>query len=313
MSIKPFLIPTLLLIIFLSACTPGASTTPVPSQAVATDMEQDTALPVETTTVTLTVKPEDTVVPTPAPEDWKSLPIVPEGVSDAMKEVYQRGLADGHFADRFSKFGDCLNNPTYFLSSFDDGTYQLGEEYAYLQDTIDHFAGSWSRISIASKGGMNVAAVQTLYYTNPEFCSSSESPMVCEIRVNNPSIILISYSEWWADKPTAGFEERLRAVVDYVLSQNVVPILGTKADNYEGDDSINTAIARIAFDYQLPLWNFWAATYPLPLHGLSDEFHLTFSQNIFDDPVRMESGWPWRNLTALQTIDAVYRSLNELP
>ena len=310
---KPHFFLLVAIIIFTTACSPAVTSTPETGVEPSAEVPINTDLPTNTGTVPASPLPEDTATPTKGAEDWKELPIVPEGVSAAMKEVYQRGLADGHYADRFSKFGDCLNNPTYFLSSFDNGTYQLGEEYAHLQETIDHFAGSWSRTSIASKGGMNVAAVQTLYYTNPEHCSTSESPMVCEIRVNNPSIVLISYSEWWADKPTSGFEDRLRSVVDYVLSQDVVPILGTKADNFEGDDSINAAIARVAFDYQIPLWNFWAATYPLPLHGLSDEFHLTFAQNIFDDPYRMQSGWPWRNLTALQTIDAVYRALNELP
>jgi hypothetical protein len=310
---KPYLCIIIATIFFTSACSSAGTSTPIPVYSSSTETPLDTDLPTDTVILPATPSPENTAVPTPGAEDWKNLPVVPEGVSESMKEVYQRGLAAGHDVDRFSKFGDCQNVPSLFLGTFDEGTYQLGEEYAYLQETIDFFSGSWNRVSVAVKGGMNVAAVQTLYYTDPEHCSTSESPMVCEIRVNNPSIVIISYETWWADKPTAGYEERLRAVVDYVLSQDVVPILATKADNYEGDNSINSAIARIAFDYQLPLWNFWAATYPLPLHGLSDGFHLTFAQNIFDDPFRMQSAWPWRNLTALQTIDAVYHALNETP
>jgi hypothetical protein len=99
-------------------------------------------------------------------------------------------------------------------------------------------------------------------------------------------------------------------VVEYVLSQEVVPILATKADNVEGDNSINAAITRVAYEYEVPLWNFWSAAYPLPDHGLSpDGFHLTFARDYFDDPVRMQSAWPWRNLTALQAIDAVWRAV----
>ena len=38
----------------------------------------------------------------------------------------------------------------------------------------------------------------------------------------------------------------------------------------------------------------------------------TLSQagNFFDDPNSMKEGWPWRNLTALEAIDAVYRAVS---
>ena len=52
------------------------------------------------------------------------------------------------------------------------------------------------------------------------------------------------------------------------------------------------------------------AVQPLADHGLSgDGFHLTFARNFFDDRARMKSAWPWRNLTALQTLDAVHKGL----
>lgn len=256
---------------------------------------------------------EQSYTPTLGPDEWMELPVVPNEVSDRMKALYQRGLENGREKDHFSKLGDCQSVPSLFLGVFDTDSYELGEEYNYLQKTIDYFHGSWGRDSLAVKGGLNVAAVQTLYYTDPEHCEKSESPMVCELRVNNPSIVIISFETWWAGKPAAGYEDRLRSVVDYVSSQDIVPILATKADNLEGDHGINDVIAKIAYEYQIPLWNFWAAVDPLPFHGLSDGFHLTFAQNIFNDPKRMEMAWPWRNLTALQTIDAVFNALNEVP
>jgi hypothetical protein len=234
-----------------------------------------------------------------------------------MVEIYRAGLAAGHNPAHFSKIGDCQNITTYFLADFDNpNNYRLGPDYAALQPTIDHFAESWSRESLAVKGGMGVAAVLDPYsiFKDQKNCKSDESPLACEIRVNNPSIAIISMETWWANKPVAGYEKYLRQVVEYALSQNVVPILATKADNLEGDYSINAAIARVAYDYQVPLWNFWAATYPLPSHGLTEDgFHLSQARNFFDDPARMKAGWPWRNLTALQAIDAVYRAVNGNP
>jgi hypothetical protein len=273
-----------------------------------------TVTPVQTQQLEETTTPSLSATPTYSPEAWKTMPVVPNGVSRSMIEVYQRGLERGRDPNRFSKLGDCQNVPSKFLGIFDSGDYRLGDQFAYLQSTIDHFAGSWERASLAVRGAMTVAAVQTLYFTDPVNCKLDESPMVCEIRKNNPSIVLISFETWWADKPASDYAIRLRSVVEYVLSQDVVPILATKADNVEGDYSINAAIARVAYDFQVPLWNFWAATYPLPNHGVfEDGFHLTFARDYFDDPERMQNAWPWRNLTALQSIDAVYRALTEQP
>src|SRR5690606_27745862 len=105
-----------------------------------------------------------TLTPTPKPplarDAWKEMPAVPEGISDAMRLVYQRGLEMGNDPRRFAIIGDCQNVSSYFMAVFDHpGEYSLGEEYAYLQDTIDYYEGSFSRQSLAVKGGFNVAAV----------------------------------------------------------------------------------------------------------------------------------------------------------
>ena len=106
----------------------------------------------------------------------------------------------------------------------------------------------------------------------------------------------------------------LRKIVDYVLSQNVVPILATRAELPGSKNDINSTVARVAYDYQVPLWNFWAATNTLPSHGLTEDgFHLTQAEDFFDNPASMVAGWPWRNLTALEAIDAVYRAVNGQP
>jgi len=242
------------------------------------------------------------------------MPIVPE-VSSRMIEVYQAGIAAGRDPERFSKVGDCQNITTYFLAKFDDpGGYRLGEEYAYLQPTIDHFAGSWSRESIAVKGGMNVAAVQNPFWTltpRPDVCQPGDSPLACEIRVNNPSIVIVSMEESWSGD-IGKYDTYLRKIVEYILSQNVIPILVTRAETDNPAISVNSTVTRVAYDYQVPLWNFWAAVYPLPSHGLtSDGFHLSWAGPFFDDPQRMRMGWPWRNLTALQAIDAVYQAVSK--
>jgi hypothetical protein len=232
-----------------------------------------------------------------------------------MAEVYQRGLLMGNDPDHFSKIGDCQNVSTYFLSTFDrPGDFSLGSDYASLQPTIDQFQGSWSRTSLAIKPGFNVASVLSPLRADPKACQPGESPLACEMRVWKPGVVVVSMETWWGEQPAQVYATYMRQVVEYILSQGAVPILATKADNREGDGSINAAIAEVANEYDVPLWNYWAAVQPLPDQGLSDDgFHLTFARNFFDDPKRMLNAWPWRNLTALQSIDSVSRGLKQEP
>lgn len=247
-------------------------------------------------------------------DDWQLLPIVPQ-VSPEMIAVYQRGLARGHVPARFSKIGDCQNITTYYLAMFDSGTYRLGDQYAYLQPTIDYFKDSWWRQSLAVKGGMNVAAVQNVMWANPDQCKSGENPLQCELRVYNPSIAIISMEESWAGSVT-NYDFYMRKIVEYVLSQDIVPILATRAETPTQERQINVIVAKIAEDYHIPLWNFWAATSDLPGYGISEDgFHLTGKdaepeeRSFFDNPDNLQLGWTQRNLTALEAIDAVYRGL----
>jgi hypothetical protein len=241
------------------------------------------------------------------------MPVVPTGVSDRARAIYEYGLSLGNDPARFSIIGDCQNVSSYFLSTFDKpGDYSLGEDYAYLQPTIDYYQGSFSRVSLAVKGGFNAAAVISPLRADPKSCNSGESPLDCELRAWRPSIVIVSMETWWSDKPAEEYDKYMRLVLDRIIETGALPIIATKADNLEGDHAINATIAQIAYEYEIPLWNFWAAVQPLPGRGLSgDGFHLTFARNFFDDPMRMKSAWPWRNLTALQTLDAVRNALAE--
>ena len=253
--------------------------------------------------------------PTASASDWQSLPIIPE-VSPEMIAVYQRGLERGRKPNRFSKIGDCQNITTYYLAMFDSGSYKLGDQYAYLQPTIDYFKGSWWRQSLAVKGGMNVAAVQNVMWADPKQCKTGETPLQCELRVYNPSFAIISMEESWAGS-ISNYDFYMRKIVEYTLSLDIVPILATRAETPTQERQINATVAKIAADYHLPLWNFWAATANMPNNGIiiGDGFHLTGKDEIpevrshFDDPANLLFAWTQRNLTALQAIDAVFHGV----
>jgi hypothetical protein len=262
--------------------------------------------------------------PTPthlAPGEWMSLPILPS-VSQTALQIYEHGLELGNDPHAFSKIGDCQSITTYFLAYFDmPGFYDLGP-YASLQETIDWYSGSFSRESLAVKGGFNAAAILSPLRADPRQCRSNENPVACELHEHHPSIAIISLEEWWAGHPE-NYEKYMRQIIEYTISQGVVPIIATKADNLEGNNLINETIANLAQEYDIPLWNFWAAVQDLPNHGLAaydpfgqvDLFHLTHGNNFMftDDPNVEQSGWTRRNLTGLQALDVVRRELLEKP
>jgi hypothetical protein len=250
-----------------------------------------------------------TATSTPAPDAWQDAPVLPD-VSAAMRSVYELGQSLGNDPHSFSKIGDSETFTSWFLAPFDGHppTYDLGP-YAELQPVIDTFQGSFSRQSLAARQGFNAASVFAPLWADPTQCQPGETPLACEFRLHRPSyvFILLGTNDYLhLDE----FEGQMRKIIEFSLEQGVVPIIGLKADNLEGDGSINRTLYRLAVEYQLPLWNFWRAVQGLPSNGLDeDQAHLTFGLNEFGNPEAMQRAWPVRNLTALQTLDRVWRAV----
>lgn len=231
-----------------------------------------------------------------------------------MRAVYELGLQNGNNPNAFSKVGDCETAASWFLMDFDKGAsyYNLGG-YANLQDAIDLFQGSFGRSSLAARPGFTVASVLNPYWSDPKNCKSQESPLDCELRIHRPSyaFILLGTNDV-SFKTRTTFETKIQAILDSLLQKGVIPILATKADNVEGDNSINQAIAEISFRNHIPLWNFWAAVQPLPDHGLQEDgVHLTWAPNDFSDSASLRRAWPIRNLTALQVLQSVVQAVTD--
>ncbi len=244
---------------------------------------------------------ESTEVPRLAPELWEKWPVVPVATARS-REIYRQGLAVGNDPHHFSKIGDCQNVPAAFLGIYDKpGAYGLPAGYEQLQETIDWFAGSFNRTSQAVRGGFNVASVLSSMWADPQVCRTGETPLDCEFRLYKPSIVLISMETGFEGRTAAVYEKYMRQIIDYVIAHGASPILATKADNFEGDNSINLTTARLADEYDLPLWNFWRAVQPLPDHGMdtarSDNFHISVE------------AWNVRSFTGLEALDSVWRGV----
>ena len=166
---------------------------------------------------------------------------------------------------------------------------------------------------MAARRGFNTDRILDPHMSNPALCELGESPLTCELRLHRPALAILSLGTNQVWQPEE-FEAGMRKILDILISKNVVPILSTKGDNLEGDHRINKLIVCLAQEYDVPLWNFWAAIQRLPHHGLqADQEHLTYGVIDFDNDHALQSAWTVRNLTGLQVLDAVWRGVTARP
>jgi hypothetical protein len=256
--------------------------------------------PIATPTIYLTPTPDLRLLPA----QWQQWPVIPE-ISHNAIEIYWRGIAAGNDPQRFSKIGDCQSIKEVLLGIYDlPNRYRLREGDDGLQDIIDQFAGSFNRDGMAVKGGFNAATVLSPIWADPELCKAGETPIECEFRVHNPSIVIISLEVWWEGRSPERYEQYMRKIIETAISQGIVPILSTKADNVEGNHNINFTTAKLAYEYDIPLWNFWLAAQSLPHQGIDpdrDGFHITVA------------AWNERSYTALKSLEAVWQATHSRP
>lgn len=234
-----------------------------------------------------------------------------ENVQANVREIFARGQEMSRNPQAYSKLGDSTIENPHFLARFDEGPYNLGP-YAYLQGTVDHFAGSHGRQGMAVRRGLHSWTVTDPQWADKSVCLANESPLDCEIRLHNPAYIIIRLGSNDRGVP-AGFEQNLRLVVQQVIDQGIVPILGTKADRFEGNNFNNEAIRRAAADFQVPLWDFDLVAATIPGRGLDfDQVHLTtFYAHDYTSPTAYQRGHGLHNLTALMALEQVWSEIRE--
>jgi hypothetical protein len=268
---------------------PQASPTPVVSST-----PKPTPLPSPTPGPTLTATPDKR----PDPNAWASWPAIPT-VSGRAKEIYLNGITNGLDPRSFSTIGDCQSEPNVFLGIYDTNRYILGKDDQYLKETVDFYQTVFGRQSLAVRDGLSAPSALSPKWAYADKCEANENPVQCELRVHKPSVMFINLgTNWRADASTEAYEKYLRQIVDLLITNGTLPVLSTKADNVEGGNRINQATARVAHDYDIPLWNFWATAQYLPNHGLDKS-----RQDVY---LTVEA-WDARSYTALKVLDTLRR------
>ncbi|MGD8814838.1 MAG: hypothetical protein PVI78_10225 [Anaerolineales bacterium] len=314
------LLPGLVLLCLLPSCVEANpdignsfSTPTISALAHSPTATESQVVSLRPPSMTATQLPTPTLTPTPLPSSWQEWPVIPI-VPSRMIEIHRLGIEAGNNPLAFSKIGDGEISANWFFIAFDNGPqcYDLGP-YTDLQIVIDAFTGSFARQSLAAGPGFSTLHVLDPMTADYASCENGETPLECELRMHQPSFAILSMgtSQAWRVEE---FETDMREIIHILLDHGVVPILSTKGDNLEGDHSINKIIVELAQEYQVPLWNFWLAIQPLPRHGLQlDLEHLTWAPTDLDDPQAMSYAWPWRNLTALQALEAVWNAVRVRP
>ena len=111
-------------------------------------------------------------------------------------------------------------------------------------------------------------------------------------------------------------------MVEKLLSFSVIPVLTTSSSDEAISGvtfAMNQVIRDLAEEYQLPVWNLWAAVQILPRHGmntqLNDGFHLSGFQGDnrqYDYSNGIQTGWAMRNFTALLLIHTMRLGLQDI-
>ncbi len=243
------------------------------------------------------------------------------GISEHTREIYLAGLSLGNRPNVFSKVGDSITVAPQFLVAFGTSQYNL-RDYGYLSDVVNFFAAGAARTgnpfnntSLAAKSGWSSYSVLAASAADPSLCRTTESPLVCEYRLNRPAIALIMLgTNDVVSTSSDAFRANLRRVVDDSVRMGVIPVLSTipafLRSGYEARPAeLNDIIVGVAQEYNVPVWHYWAAMQPLPNLGLAtDGVHPSWAPNPADfTPANLQYGFTVRNLTALHVLDAVWR------
>ena len=301
----------LLILLFVAGCQNLSTETPtamLPQTTFAEDpTTQTTGSPIVQTEEEVTpVETESpaTAEPTLAPTlaDWREAPIAPE-ISERVKEIYADGQAQGRDPSHFSVIGDCQSIPYVFMGPYGRGDLAPDASENYLWNAIEYFGTSFDRWSVTARGGFTAASILNALQADPEECKPGETPLTCEFRLNNPAFVLITLETWLDPDTIDRYEIYLREIIETVIEKGAVPILITKADSSElrGEKHvINPVIVNLAYEYQVPVVNFWKSAQYLPNYGIDPEregFHLS------------QAGYNLKNTLALRALYNVWTTV----
>ena len=203
-------------------------------------------------------------------------------VSARARQIYANAASYGRDTSIVAVIGDCNSEPNVYFGRAASGGFSVNT-YPGLVGAYQRFSGSFNRGSMATSGSFNAAAAFDPTWADPSKCGG-DGPLACELKTSRASILVVSLGTGdqhrWRE-----FEGEYRRILDYTLSQGVLPLLMTKVDELEyrqggaPQDYINNVVRRLGNEYGVPVIDLHAASRDLPNNGLANEiapqFHLS--------------------------------------
>lgn len=248
-----------------------------------------------------------------------------DDIANNIRAIYSVGQAYGNQPGMFSKVGDSISVSVSYLRQIGWGVYDLGQ-YSYLQPVINQFSRTWvgvdnafTRLSEAADVGWAAWGALEPELADEEVCQPEEKPLECEYRIARPSIALIMFGTNDSSYRTPDeFRSDMERIIDLTVSWGVIPVLSTFPNRPDTPDvaaALNQIVRELANAHRLPLWDYAAALAPLPDQGLArDHLHPSSPERTSQVAVfnadNLQYGYVVRNLTALQILDRVWRTVN---
>ncbi len=303
--------------------TPTLTPTPIPATATPVVITATPARPTATIDPNATPTLTPTPSPTPPPPDnvngikLSQFVDLPPNVVANVKQIFAKGQQLGNNAQRFSKVGDSIIEHPHYMVKFDTPDYNLGQ-YAYLQDVLNYYHGSFGRDSLSVRRGLHSWSWNNPTWADKDQCQPDEGPIACEYRIFKPSVSFIVLGSNDVGVPEY-FRKSMEDLVQFTIDQGVIPIIVTKADRHEGDPdkNINNTILRdIAAKFNVPLLDFDVVAGTMPNRGIDpqDGTHLTFYYaHDYSVPVAFTRGHAVHDLTSVIMLDDLWRALGLKP
>ncbi|MDX1994988.1 MAG: PKD domain-containing protein [bacterium] len=222
------------------------------------------------------------------PNPLEDVPVVPEfddqQVIDALRQVYDAGQSVGNRAGVLSVVGDTtVLTPGYGNIFADPTQYVLEPDNTDLQAIIDFYNAtdlngqtSFNRIGLARNPNWTAASLLDPTQADPGQCQPGESPLACELRVNQPAVLLVSigYNDVIVGTDLEQFRQSIRDLLQTALDANVIPVISTIPPRTDGlvtaeqTQAYNEVIVEVAEELEVPVFNLWRSFNELPESGL---------------------------------------------
>jgi hypothetical protein len=237
--------------------------------------------------------------------------IMDEVTEENVRQIYANGRQAGRNANAYSILGDSTVMNPHLLARFDRSDLILGP-YDYLQATVEHFAGRWHRYGVAVNFGLHSWSVFDPLWADKDWCQPNEDLLTCEFRLQNPAFLLVRLGSNDAGAPD-GFRYNVRKVIEHAVANGVVPIIITKPDRFEGDNTNNEILRQLAAEHHVPLWDLDRVAETLPGKGLrEDQVHMVeYTANDFTDTAVFSSGHAMQDLSGLMVLHALLQTVGE--